>query len=458
MEEIHATCVALPSPIGPLGVLLLGAAASGKSDLALRLVDAGGWLVADDRVRLSEEDGRLQARPVPGYAGMLALRGLGLAQITRLEEAPVALAVRLVPSDGAPGDPLPEERPERLAGHEVPAIGLDASAASAVSRIRLALAARAAALARPAGPAREKAALPRGGALPVVIVTGLSGAGRTTALKVLEDLGYEAIDNMPLNLLSRAVTEGELGRAVALGADVRNRNFAPGPLLEQFARLRADPALAVTLLFVDCEDEALQRRFTETRRRHPLAEGRPLADGIAAERRLLAPLRERADFVIDTSTMALPEFRRSLSQRLALAAGPRMGVFVTSFSFRNGLPREADLVFDVRFLRNPHYDPALRSLTGRDAAVADYVAEDAGFAPFFQSLTGLLQPLLPRYEAEGKSYLTIAIGCTGGRHRSVAIAEKLAHWVALRGWPVGLVHRDLERSDVAEEASGASAP
>ena len=157
--------------------------------------------------------------------------------------------------------------------------------------------------------------------------------------------------------------------------------------------------------------------------------------------------------IIDTSAMALPEFRRSLAERLALATGPRMGVFVASFSFRAGLPREADLVFDVRFLRNPHYDPALRPLTGKDAAVADYVAEDAAFAPFFQSLTALLQPLLPRYEAEGKSYLTIAVGCTGGRHRSVATAEKLGHWLSRLGWPVSLVHRDLERSRDAERTA-----
>ncbi|SMF62713.1 RNase adaptor protein for sRNA GlmZ degradation, contains a P-loop ATPase domain [Tistlia consotensis] len=448
MQEIHATCVALPSPIGPLGLLLLGAPGSGKSDLALRLVDAGGWLVADDRVRLEAQEGLLQARPLPGFEGLVALRGLGLAQIARLESAPVALAVRLQPGAGlaADAEPLPEESAERIAGCDVPVIALDPAAASAVPRIRLALTARAAALAKPAEPPGRRAPLERrGGPLPVVLVTGMSGAGRTTALKVLEDLGYEAIDNLPLNLLARAVTEGELGRAVAIGADVRNRNFAAGPLLEQLGRLEADPALKVTLLFVDCDDEVLQRRFTETRRRHPLAEERPLADGIAAERRLLAPLRERADVIIDTSSMALPEFRRSLAERLALAQGPRMGVFVTSFSFRVGLPREADLVFDVRFLRNPHYDAALRPLTGRDAAVADYVAADAAFAPFFQSLTGLLQPLLPRYEAEGKSYLTIAIGCTGGRHRSVATAEKLAHWLAVLGWPVGLVHRDLDR-------------
>ena len=448
MEEIHATCVALPSPLGPLALLLLGASASGKSDLALRLVDAGGWLIADDRVQLSCEEGVPQARAVPGFEGLLAVRGFGLARLARLESAPVALAVRLQPA--VEQEDLPDEQVYGVAGAEVPLIALDAGAASAVARIRLAMTARAAALARPAPavPRRQPGATAAGRQhpLPVVLVTGMSGAGRTTALKMLEDLGYEAMDNLPLSLLARAVAEGDLGRALAVGADVRNRNFAAGPLLEQLARLHADPALQVALLFVDCDDEALQRRFTETRRRHPLAEERPLADGIAAERRLLAPLRERADIVIDTSAMALPEFRRSLAERLALATGPRMGVFVTSFSFRTGLPREADLVFDVRFLRNPHYVDALRPLTGHDADVASYVADDAAFGPFFQSLTAMLQPLLPRYEAEGKSYLTIAVGCTGGRHRSVAIAEKLAQWLSALGWPVGLVHRDLERA------------
>ncbi len=455
MEEIHATCVALPSPAGPLGMLLLGAAAAGKSDLALRVVDAGGWLVADDRVRLEVRDGTLHAAPLPGFEGLVALRGLGLVQVARLDSAPVALAVHLeAPGGPAEQEPLPAERSETIAGVEVPALTLDPASASAVPRLRLALGARAAALARPPEAEAPRAVREPGeGPLPVVLVTGLSGAGRTTALKILEDMGYEAIDNLPLNLLSRAVTEGELGRAVAIGADVRNRNFAAGPLIEQLERLRTDPALQVSLLFVDCENEVLQRRFTETRRRHPLAEERPLADGIAAERRLLAPLRERADVIIDTSAMALPEFRRSLAERLALATGPRMGVFVASFSFRAGLPREADLVFDVRFLRNPHYDPALRPLTGKDSAVADYVAEDAAFAPFFQSLTALLQPLLPRYEAEGKSYLTIAVGCTGGRHRSVATAEKLGHWLSRLGWPVSLVHRDLERSRDAERTA-----
>jgi UPF0042 nucleotide-binding protein len=227
-------------------------------------------------------------------------------------------------------------------------------------------------------------------------------------------------------------------------------------------RLESDPKLAVTLLFVDCEDEVLRRRFTETRRRHPLAQGRPLTDGIAAERRLVASLRKRADMTIDTSTLSPQDLRRVISAQLGLEQAQGMAVFVTSFSYKNGLPREADLVFDVRFLRNPHYDTELKPLTGRDPAVADYVAGDPDFAPFFGGLTRLLKRLLPRYEREGKSYLTIAIGCTGGRHRSVALAEKLTAALRAAGRNVTLNHRelgvggdaDIESSDPSARKTG----
>jgi UPF0042 nucleotide-binding protein len=277
----------------------------------------------------------------------------------------------------------------------------------------------------------------------VVLVTGMSGAGRSTTLKALEDVGYEAIDNLPLHLVATIVHEGGLESPVAIGVDIRTRNFAVQPFLDALTRLESDPKLAVTLLFVDCEEEVLRRRFTETRRRHPLAQGRPLTDGIAAERRLVAPLRKRADMTIDTSTLSTQDLRRVIAAQLGLEKAQGMAVFVTSFSYKNGLPREADLVFDVRFLRNPHYDPELKPLTGRDRAVADYVAGDPDFAPFFGGLSRLLKRLLPRYEREGKSYLTIAIGCTGGRHRSVALAEKLAAELRSVGRSVTLNHREL---------------
>jgi UPF0042 nucleotide-binding protein len=300
------------------------------------------------------------------------------------------------------------------------------------------------------GPARQR----------VVLVTGLSGAGRSTTLKALEDVGYEAIDNLPVHLIPAIVHEGGLDAPVAVGIDIRTRNFAVQPFLDALDRLRADPRLEVTLLFVDCEDEVLQRRFTETRRPHPLAQGRPLSDGLSAERRLTAPLRRRADLTIDTSTLAPHDLRRTIAAQLGLHAAGGMAIFVTSFSFKNGLPREADLVFDVRFLRNPHYDPELRPLTGRDRAVADYVAADPDFPEFFDGLCRMLRRLIPRYEGEGKSYLTIALGCTGGRHRSVALAERLAAVLEHEGRSVILTHRALAGADGAtagtDEAAAAA--
>lgn len=424
----HATCVALEGQ----GILLRGPSGSGKSDLALRLIDEGAILVADDQTELFLAEGRLCARAPGSIAGQLEVRGLGIVAQPRLAEAPLALIVDLVP--GAAVERLPEERQETLLGVTLPAIQLDPFPASAVAKLRLALERQAPA--KPPQPAARR----------VVLVTGLSGAGRSIALNTLEDLGYEAIDNLPLDLV-RASLESAGGRPLAVGVDVRTRDFAAGRLLTLLDALLADPRLATRLVFVDCEDEVLVRRFTETRRRHPLAQDRPVLDGIQAERRLMQPLRGRADLLFDTSLLQAAEFRRLIAGHLSLAGETGLGMmtFITSFSFRQGLPREADLVFDVRFLRNPHYDPALKPLSGRDAAVARYVEQDPGFAGFFQGLTAWLGPLLPRYEAEGKTYLTLAVGCTGGRHRSVFVAERLAEWLAGLGRPVVLGHRDIER-------------
>ncbi|MCC7166103.1 MAG: RNase adapter RapZ [Rhodospirillales bacterium] len=278
----------------------------------------------------------------------------------------------------------------------------------------------------------------------MVIVTGLSGAGRTSALKELEDLGYEAVDNLPLSLLPSLVRPGETqARPLAVGIDIRTRDFGAGPVLAEIDRLLAEAHLDLTLLFIDCEDEVLARRYTETRRRHPLAQDRPLLDGIGHERQLMRSLRDRADTVIDTSRLAPGDFKRLIDGQFALSRQSRLVVFVTSFAYRHGLPREADLVFDARFLANPHYVFDLRPQSGRDRPVADFIAADPGFAPFFQGLTDLLAPLLPRFAQEGKSYLTIAVGCTGGKHRSVFVAERLARWLTEIGQPVELRHRDL---------------
>jgi len=280
----------------------------------------------------------------------------------------------------------------------------------------------------------------------VVVVTGLSGAGKTLALKALEDLGWEAVDNLPLSLLNGLVTGPEAGiaRPLAVGIDIRTRDFGAAPVIEAVERLVAESGREVRLLFLDCDDDVLCRRYTETRRRHPLATDRPLIDGIRHERALLAPLRARADLMIDTTGQAPAAFKRLLTGHFRLDDQHGQVVFVTSFAYRNGLPREADLVFDARFLANPHYRADLRPLTGRDEAVAAYVAADPAFTPFIDSLTRLLEPLLPRFAAEGKSYLTIAVGCTGGRHRSVAVVERLANWLREHGERIAVRHRELD--------------
>ncbi len=294
---------------------------------------------------------------------------------------------------------------------------------------------------------------------PVVIITGLSGAGRNSILNMLEDMAFETVDNPPLPVLEALLGDGDL--PIAVGVDTRSRGFEPGRLLTILERLRLRPDLAPTLLFATAEDAVLLRRYTETRRRHPLAPGGPLGtrvqDGIAREIQLMAPLREAADLLVDTTDVPLPELRRRMEARFRPDGAPGLAITVQSFAFPKGLPREADLVFDMRFLRNPHYVAALKPLTGRDPGVADYVAADPAFDGFWAGLTALLDPLLPRYVAEGKKYLTIALGCTGGRHRSVFVAEKLAAHLAdaaaMHGWRVELNHR--EWTDGPRGANGA---
>jgi UPF0042 nucleotide-binding protein len=279
-----------------------------------------------------------------------------------------------------------------------------------------------------------------------ILVTGLSGAGLSTTLKALEDLGYEVLDNLPLSLFALLLRESESrDRPLAIGIDSRTRDFTAEALLTQVAELRGQPGIDVHLLYVEAGDEALLRRFTETRRRHPLAVDRPVIDGILRERDVQECLKQAADVAIDTTELSMHDLRRIIAGRFALDRTPRLGVFVVSFSYRGGLPRDADLVFDVRFLRNPHWDPELRPFTGQDPRVAAYIQGDPECEPFIARLTGFLEPLLPRYRLEGKSYLTIAVGCTGGKHRSVFVAERLAEWLRSQTVEVGLSHRGLER-------------
>lgn len=280
---------------------------------------------------------------------------------------------------------------------------------------------------------------------PFVLVTGLSGAGKSSIMRALEDLGFETVDNPPLAILDALVQEAT--GPLAAGIDARTRGFDPARVLAILARLRQRPGIAPALVFATAEEEVLLRRFTETRRRHPMAPGGPMGsrvqDGIAREAALLGPLREAADVLLDTSTLPLPELRRLIEARFRNDGAPGLNINLKSFGFPKGLPREADLVFDLRFLANPHYDAVLRPLTGRDAAVAEYVSADPHFPAFWARLIGFIEPLLPRYVAEGKKYLTIAIGCTGGRHRSVFVVEKMAAHLRQQGWRVDVAHREL---------------
>ena len=282
---------------------------------------------------------------------------------------------------------------------------------------------------------------------PFVLITGLSGAGRVTALHALEDLGYVAVDNVPLPLLGDLMRStagsGELA-ALAFGVDTRTYGFSAEALLRRREELATRSDLATRLLYLDCDTETLQRRYTESRRPHPMAPDRPVVDGIIEERRQLSRVRDSADVVIDTSALSPHQLKQILAGHFALGRTPGTRIAVMSFSYRRGLPREADLVFDVRFLKNPHYVPELKPLTGRDKAVVDYVASDPDYEPFIGRLEAMIGPLLPRFDAEGKSYLTIAVGCTGGRHRSIAVAERLAAWLRGAGRSVTLMHRDTE--------------
>jgi UPF0042 nucleotide-binding protein len=280
----------------------------------------------------------------------------------------------------------------------------------------------------------------------IILLSGMSGAGLSTALKMFEDLGYEAVDNLRLSLMPALVDDEEIAaRNLAVAIDTRNAGFSVDDLLRLDHLFAARPELAVSLLFLDCSDEALQQRFTETRRRHPMAIDRPVTDGIRREREMLWALKNEADQVIDTSQISIHELRRLIAGHYRFDHTLGLTLFVTSFSYRHGVPREADLVFDARFLVNPHWDEALRPLTGRDPDVAAYIRRDPDYAKFVDHLTDLLLPLLPRYQQEGKSYLTIAVGCTGGRHRSVLVAEDLTNILASHDYVVGVGHRDLDR-------------
>ena len=280
---------------------------------------------------------------------------------------------------------------------------------------------------------------------PFVIVTGLSGAGKSLLLRSLEDLGYEVIDNLPLSLLLTAAREERVqGRPIAFGIDVRSRHFSGEELRRILSDLRAS-GIAVTLLFLESDDAILERRYRETRRHHPLVGDSTLAKGIQEERLLLESLRECADQIWDTSLLTPPEVKARVREQFTFEFQKTLVIHVLSFAFREGIPREADMLFDLRFLKNPHYDPALKTLTGEVEQVRAYIAQDPVFQNFWEHLMGMLRLILPRIEDEGRNYFTIAFGCTGGQHRSVAMAEWTSRWLTAAGYTVQTLHRELAR-------------
>lgn len=282
----------------------------------------------------------------------------------------------------------------------------------------------------------------------VLLVTGLLGAGKTTALRALEDLGWETIDNFPIRLLGRLIdspaeTANDIRAPLAIGFDSRTRGFDPHLVIDRVRNLAERDDLELTTLFLDCSVQELERRYNETRRRHPLAVDMPVAAGISAERELMEPLRRRADMVISTTAYSANELSQVIRERFVSPGSQPMTVTISSFGFARGMPPVADIVFDMRFLDNPHWVPELRPLTGRDQAIADHIRQDPAFAEAFAHIRDLLLLLLPRYEAQGKAYVNIAFGCTGGRHRSVFVAEEIAAVLRASGFSPTLLHRNL---------------
>jgi RNase adapter protein RapZ len=282
----------------------------------------------------------------------------------------------------------------------------------------------------------------------ILLVTGLSGAGKTTALQTLEDLGWEAVDNFPIRLagplLAMPSPEGktEPDIPLALGFDTRTRGFEPNRLIEQVKTLQKRDDLEISMLFLDCAGTEIERRYSETRRRHPLAQDRPAIDGIAQERALMEPLRRWADSVIDTTRLSSSDLQAKIRDSFRTGAG-KMTVSIMSFGFSRGVPHNVDMIFDMRFLRNPHWDAELRSKTGLDQDVADYIEQDPTYQESVSKIADLLALLLPRYDAHGKAYVTIGFGCTGGRHRSVHVAEHIGQLLVEIGYSPSVDHRNL---------------
>ena len=280
----------------------------------------------------------------------------------------------------------------------------------------------------------------------LVIITGPSGAGRTTALDALEDLGFEAFDNLPLSLLPLLISGAQKDHPLALGIDLRNRDFSNNKLVEVINTINSDADFKCSLLYLDCSDHVLRRRYSETRRRHPLAPNKGAEIGIQKEKSLLASLSLNADSLINTSEMTPHDLKFQI-EKLYRANNLKqaMNVHVHSFAYKRGVPKSVDMVIDCRFLRNPHWELKLRKLTGLDSLVQSHIQSDPKFDVFIEKLENLIDFLIPAYENEGKSYFNLSFGCTGGRHRSVFITELITETLAKQNIRVSKRHLELER-------------
>jgi len=285
----------------------------------------------------------------------------------------------------------------------------------------------------------------------VVLVTGPSGAGRTTAINFLEDAGFEAIDNVPLTLAPRLFEGPSLNRPLALGLDTRNRDFSAIQMMETIEELSSKPSLKVEVLYIDCAVDVLIRRFSETRRRHHLSPDGAALAGIQMDLDLMQPARARANILIDTTTLSPHELRAQITQYFVPQKVKKLAISVQSFSYKRGVPRGVDMMFDCRFLRNPYWDKGLSDQNGLSTAVQAYVSTDKNFLPFRKQVLALAELVIPAHQAEGRSYLCIGFGCTGGKHRSVTMAEKLRKDLQLSGWHVSIRHRELAAQRVQRD-------
>lgn len=279
----------------------------------------------------------------------------------------------------------------------------------------------------------------------VVLVTGPSGAGRSTAINALEDIGFETVDNMPLSLIPNLLSGQSINRPIALGVDVRTRDFSIATVLDLHDEIKQKRGFESTLMFLDCDSDILVRRYNETRRRHPLAPDDAPEIGIEQEKKILSKLRFRADVLVDTTHLSPHDLRKELQKLYGNTKAANLAISIYSFSYKRGMPRGVDMIFDCRFLKNPHWDKSLRHLNGTDPEVMEYIQTDARYKTFFEHMTRLCTFLLPAFKDEGKSHFSLGLGCTGGQHRSVCVAEALGQYLTDLGWRVSVRHREHER-------------